>query len=54
MEGEGAIPEQEGNVQLIKQQILNKNYTVLSSKEFTYSNFLLFSLVLNFGRARPS
>ena len=54
MEGEGAILEQEGNAQLIKQQILNKNYTVLSSKEFPYSNFLLFSLVLNFGRARPS
>ena len=54
MEEEVAIPEQEVSAELIKQQMPNKNYTVLSSKEFTYTNFILFSLVLNFGRTRPS
>lgn len=54
MEEEIAIPEQGVSAALIKQQMLNKNYTVLSSMEFTYNNFILFSLVLNFGRTRPS
>lgn len=53
-EGEVAVSEGEGCARLIKQQRPNTNYTVLSSKEFTYSNFILFSLVLNFRRARPS
>lgn len=54
LQEEREIPGPAGSAELRKPQVLNQNDTFLSAKEFTYSNFILSSLVLNLGRARPS
>lgn len=53
-EREGQSQNKDILLSRLKQQMLNKNYTVLSFREVTCSNFILFFIALNLERARPS